>query len=118
LIGDFLGYREYAPQRNSWRSIVYPRIQLTLTDRHRRNKVHHLDQNTDEDMVPVFPQDVDGKPLNNKHLLPRRNWCGMQVAPSGETPFELDVVLNVEVSCKDPSGRTKGYGIRVPILTV
>jgi hypothetical protein len=69
-------------------------------------------------MVAIFHQDVDGKALNNKHLLPRRNWCGMQIAPIGDTPFELDVVLNVEISCKDASGRTKGYGIRVPILNV
>ena len=27
----------------------------------RRNKVHHLDQETDEDMIPMFEVDVDGK---------------------------------------------------------
>lgn len=30
---------------------------------------------TDEDMIPMFTHDVDGKPRNNKCLLPRRNWC-------------------------------------------
>jgi hypothetical protein len=86
--------------------------------RHRRNKVHHLDHDTDEDMFPIFQEDVDGKPLNNKHLLPRRNWCGLHIAENGETPFELDVALNVEVNCGDPEGTTKAYGMRIPMLTI
>lgn len=44
----------------------------------KRNKVHHLDSNTDEDMIPIFTNDVDGKPRNNKRLLPRRNWCSIR----------------------------------------
>jgi hypothetical protein len=44
----------------------------------KRNKVHHLDGETDEDMIPIFVQDVNGKPRNNKHLLPRRNWCSIR----------------------------------------
>lgn len=36
----------------------------------KRNKVHHLDNETDEDMYPIFDTDVDGKPRNNKRLLP------------------------------------------------
>lgn len=77
-----------------------------------------MDHETDEDMVPIFHEDVDGKPLANTHLLPRRNWCGMRIAEDGETPFELDIVLNVEINCKDPSGTTKPYSIKIPILTV
>jgi hypothetical protein len=38
----------------------------------KRNKIHHLDDETDEDMYPLFVQDVDGKPRNNKRLLPRK----------------------------------------------
>jgi len=38
----------------------------------KRNKIHHLDNETDEDMFPLFAQDVDGKPRNNKRLLPRK----------------------------------------------
>lgn len=45
----------------------------------RRNKVHHLDADTDEDMVPKFVTDVNGKPRNNKRLLNRRNWCSIRV---------------------------------------
>ncbi|KAF2764776.1 hypothetical protein EJ03DRAFT_281401, partial [Teratosphaeria nubilosa] len=41
----------------------------------RRNKVHHLDDATDEDLIPMFDNDIDGRKRNNKHLLPRRNYC-------------------------------------------
>lgn len=42
----------------------------------KRNKVHHLDENTDEDMYPLFTSDVDGTPRNNKRLLPRKTIVG------------------------------------------
>ena len=52
----------------------------TLADLlNRRNKVHHLDAETDEDMIPIFTHDVNGKPRNNKRLLNRRNWCSIRV---------------------------------------
>ena len=38
----------------------------------KRNKVHHLDSYTDEDMYPMFPIDVDGKPRGNKRLMPSK----------------------------------------------
>jgi len=44
----------------------------------KRNKVHHLDEHTDEDMIPIFTHDVTGKPRNNKRLLNRRNWCSIR----------------------------------------
>lgn len=44
----------------------------------KRNKLHHMDSNTDEDMIPIFTHDVDGKSRNNKRLLPRRNWCSIR----------------------------------------
>lgn len=44
----------------------------------KRNKVHHLDDVTDEDMIPIFTHDVTGKPRNNKRLLNRRNWCAIR----------------------------------------
>jgi hypothetical protein len=52
----------------------------------RRNKVHHLDVFTDEDMVPMFFNDVDGKTRNNKRLLPRRNWCSIRDYIPKDTP--------------------------------
>jgi hypothetical protein len=86
--------------------------------RHRRNKVHHLDHDTDEDMVPIFHEDVDGTPLTNTHLLPRRNWCSIVPVEGGENPMELSVTLNLEVDCKNPEGTTKPYVLTIPALVV
>lgn len=52
----------------------------------KRNKVHHLDKDTDEDMIPMFAHGVEGKPRNNKRLLPHRNWCSIREYTPGETP--------------------------------
>ncbi|KAL9120320.1 MAG: hypothetical protein Q9187_003123 [Circinaria calcarea] len=41
---------------------------------------------TDEDMIPMFTHDVDGKKRNNKRLLPRRNWCSISEYHPGSTP--------------------------------
>ncbi|TVY18357.1 Uncharacterized protein LARI1_G004436 [Lachnellula arida] len=52
----------------------------TLADiLNRRNKVHHLDADTDEDMIPIFTHDTNGKSRNNKRLLNRRNWCSIKL---------------------------------------
>lgn len=52
----------------------------------RRNKTHHLDADTDEDMIPMFTHDVNGRLRNNKRLLPRRNWCSISEYYPGSTP--------------------------------
>ena len=52
----------------------------------RRNKTHHLDNETDEDMIPMFTHDVNGRSRNNKRLLPRRNWCSIREYYPGSTP--------------------------------
>ncbi|RAR14944.1 metallo-dependent phosphatase [Stemphylium lycopersici] len=52
----------------------------------KRNKVHHLDSETDEDMIPLFTHGVDGKKRNNNHLLPHRNWCSIREYKPGFTP--------------------------------
>lgn len=52
----------------------------------KRNKVHHLDADTDEGMIPLFTHDVDGKKRNNVHLLQRRNWCSLRAYNPGNTP--------------------------------
>jgi hypothetical protein len=44
----------------------------------KRNKIHHLDDFTDEDMIPLFTHDINGIKRNNKCLLPRRNWCSIR----------------------------------------
>ncbi|CZR55455.1 uncharacterized protein PAC_05343 [Phialocephala subalpina] len=59
----------------------------TLADLlNKRNKVHHLDADTDEDMIPIFTHDVNGKPRNNKRLLNRRNWCSIRIYDPELTP--------------------------------
>ncbi|UKZ48827.1 hypothetical protein TrVGV298_003061 [Trichoderma virens] len=52
----------------------------------KRNKVHHFDKQTDESMIPIFQNGVDGKPRNNKNLLPHRNWCSIRMWTPGSTP--------------------------------
>ena len=52
----------------------------------RRNKTHHLDRDTEEDMIPMFIHDVNGSSRNNKRLLPRRNWCSIREYHPGSTP--------------------------------
>ena len=53
----------------------------------QRNKIHHLDSETEEDMIPMFLEDVDGAPRKNTHLLPRRNWCAIREYLPGSTPL-------------------------------
>ena len=52
----------------------------------RRDKIHHLDKETDEAMMPLFQTGVDGKARNNKRLLPHRNWCSIRQWEPGSTP--------------------------------
>lgn len=73
-------------------------------------------------MIPLFDEDVDGKKLHNTHLMPRRNWCGIQMCEGnkevGSQKFELEFRLNVERDRRDAAGTTKGYYVKVPALTV
>jgi len=64
-----------------------PETELISDMLNKRNTVHHMDSNTDEDMIPIFTQDVDGKARNNKRLLPRRNWCSIREYHPGSTPL-------------------------------
>jgi hypothetical protein len=52
----------------------------------KRNKTHHLNKYTDETMIPMFTHDVDHRKRNNRHLLPRRNWCSIREYTPGLTP--------------------------------
>ncbi|CAG8876114.1 unnamed protein product [Penicillium nalgiovense] len=63
-----------------------PETDLIADTLNKRNTVHHMDSNTDEDVVPIFVQDVNGKARNNKRLLPRRNWCSIREYKPGTTP--------------------------------
>ncbi|KAI9648809.1 hypothetical protein NHQ30_003450 [Ciborinia camelliae] len=65
----------------------------------KRNKVHHFDAETDEDMIPIFTHDVDGKPRNNKRLLNRRNWCSIrEYNPSLTRPSSPDATTSYDGS--------------------
>ncbi|RKF76142.1 putative metallo-dependent phosphatase [Golovinomyces cichoracearum] len=44
----------------------------------KKSKVHHLDNETNEDMISIFVHDVDGKPRTNQRLLNCRHWCSIR----------------------------------------
>ncbi|KAF2198118.1 hypothetical protein GQ43DRAFT_443633 [Delitschia confertaspora ATCC 74209] len=76
----------YMPNVISSAIVNTPPPELMADILNKRNKVHHLDENTDEDMIPLFTHDVDGKKRNNNTLLPRRNWCSLREYKPGDTP--------------------------------
>ncbi|ORY55436.1 uncharacterized protein BCR38DRAFT_356855 [Pseudomassariella vexata] len=76
----------YMPNIISSAIVNTPPPDLVADVLNKRNKVHHFDKETDEDMIPIFTTGVDGKPRNNKHLLPHRNWCSIREYVPGNTP--------------------------------
>lgn len=68
----------YMPNIISSAIVNTPPPDLMADILNKRNKVHHFDKETDENMIPIFTTGVDGKPRNNKHLLPHRNWCSIR----------------------------------------
>ncbi|KAK4149962.1 hypothetical protein C8A00DRAFT_37432, partial [Chaetomidium leptoderma] len=76
----------YMPNIISSSIVNTPPPDLLADVLNKRNKVHHFDKETDEDMIPIFGHGVDGKPRNNKHLLPHRNWCAIREYVPGHTP--------------------------------
>ncbi|EEA20129.1 hypothetical protein TMatcc_000103 [Talaromyces marneffei ATCC 18224] len=76
----------YMPNVISSAIVNAPPPEMLADFLNKRNKVHHMDSNTDEDMIPIFTHDVDGKNRNNKRLLPRRNWCSIREYHPGTTP--------------------------------
>ncbi|EFW14162.1 conserved hypothetical protein [Coccidioides posadasii str. Silveira] len=78
----------YMPNVVSSPIVNAPLPQMMSDALNRRNKVHAVDTKTMEDMRPIFTHDVDGKPRNNKRLLPRRNWCCIREYAPGSTPID------------------------------
>ncbi|PSR77901.1 hypothetical protein BD289DRAFT_486282 [Coniella lustricola] len=76
----------YMPNVISSAIVNTPPPDLLADVLNKRNKVHHLDKDTDEDMIPLFAHGVEGKPRNNKRLLPHRNWCSIREYTPGQTP--------------------------------
>lgn len=70
----------------------------------RRHKVHHFDEQTDESMIPMFQHGVDGKPRNNKRLLPHRNWCSIRQWVPGGTPPPTPPLPSYDGSATPPTG--------------
>ena len=81
----------------------------------RRNRVHHLDGWTDETLVPLFQEDVDGTEKGRfAYTMPRRNYCSLEISsgPSAGNLGDLHtmkVEFRVEIDQHDPKGETKGY---------
>ncbi|KAJ5781738.1 uncharacterized protein N7518_010221 [Penicillium psychrosexuale] len=84
-IGKDHDYR-YMPNVISSAIADIPETDLIADMINKRSTLHHMDSNTDEDVVPIFFQDVNGKARNNKRLLPRRNWCSIREYKPGSTP--------------------------------
>lgn len=76
----------YMPNIVSSAIVNTPPPDLMADVLNKRNKVHHFDKDTDEDMIPMFAHGVEGKPRNNTHLLPHRNWCSIREYTQGQTP--------------------------------
>lgn len=84
--------RFYSSKKSGWYPEVDYRLMLNVVSSaitntppastmadflNKRNKIHHMDANTEEDMVKLFKFDVNGDTRNNQTLLPRRNWCSI-----------------------------------------
>ncbi|KAF2790949.1 hypothetical protein K505DRAFT_377162 [Melanomma pulvis-pyrius CBS 109.77] len=76
----------YMPNVVSSAIVNTPPPEMMADILNKRNKIHHLDPFTDENMIPIFTHDSDGKKRNNLHLLPRRNWCSLREYKPGTTP--------------------------------
>lgn len=42
-----------------------------------RSKIHHYDRHTEEDMIPLFMEDTDGKPRSNHLFMNKRNFSDL-----------------------------------------
>ncbi|KAF9570146.1 hypothetical protein BGW38_008777 [Lunasporangiospora selenospora] len=60
---------------------------------HSSSKTYELNEYTSEKMTKIFPEDVDGSPLENQKLLNRRNWCSVRESEALE---QLKFTLHVE----------------------
>lgn len=56
----------------------------------KRSKVHHFNKNCDEDVVPLFNVEPDGKSRENLQFLNKRNWCDLKLAKFSSYKDEVD----------------------------
>lgn len=71
-----------------------PTTEMISDTLNRRNQVHHMDSNTDEEMIPIFTHDVNNKVRKNKRLLPRRNWCSIRLYEPGTCKFWTIIIVH------------------------
>ncbi|KAG0246790.1 hypothetical protein B0O80DRAFT_496385 [Mortierella sp. GBAus27b] len=70
-----------------------PPPSAVITALHKASKTYKLNEHTSEQMTEIFHQDVDGKTLEHKKLLNRRNWCEVR---ERITDQQLKFTLRVE----------------------
>ena len=58
---------------------------------HVNEKMHHLNTRTKEEMFEIFGEDVNGKKLNSKKLMRRRNFARSEMNADGSILVELHV---------------------------
>eukprot|EP00835_Amoeboradix_gromovi_P002873 NODE_172_length_15988_cov_0.603940.p13 type:complete len:103 gc:universal NODE_172_length_15988_cov_0.603940:6828-7136(+) len=58
---------------------------------HVNEKTHHLNTRTKEEMFELFTTDVNGKKLNNKKLMRRRNYATSELQDNGDILVEINV---------------------------
>lgn len=100
----------YMPNIISSAIVNTPPPDLMADVLNKRNKVHHLDKDTDEDMIPMFVHGVEGKPRNNKRLLPHRNWCSIREYAPGQSPPSTPLGSVYEPSTSAESSGANGGG--------
>ncbi|KAK0734865.1 hypothetical protein B0T26DRAFT_746717 [Lasiosphaeria miniovina] len=106
----------YIPNVISSAIVNTPPPDLMADILNKRNKVHHFDKETDEDMIPIFEHGVDGKPRNNKRLLPHRNWCSIREYVPGNTPPHTPDLSEHDFTPLDtPPGVANGGGGSGPV---
>ncbi|KAF9875708.1 hypothetical protein CkaCkLH20_06640 [Colletotrichum karsti] len=98
----------YMPNVISSAIVNTPPPDLMADILNKRNKIHHFDDSTDENMIPLFGHGVDGKPRNNKHLLPHRNWCAIREWSPGTTPPPTPPLSAYDRSPSPPPSRGGG----------
>ncbi|GKT91876.1 LOW QUALITY PROTEIN: hypothetical protein Ct61P_09726 [Colletotrichum tofieldiae] len=95
----------YMPNIISSAIVNTPPPDLMADILNKRNKIHHFDESTEEDMIPLFQHGVDGKARNNKHLLPHRNWCSIRAWTPGTTPPPTPPLSAYDRSPSPPASR-------------
>ncbi|KAI9183407.1 hypothetical protein H9P43_004324 [Blastocladiella emersonii ATCC 22665] len=73
-----------------------------------------FDEQTREDMHPIFLEDLAGQPCEQKYLMAARNWA--RVTAPHARPDALNFEIMVECVKGDIEGKTKPYGVLVPAL--